>query len=82
MVKKGIFKELRRSKGMKMEIKTILYIITVPFVIWVMDAININSIFKKNKVFQASIVYIMICICVTYLVVNFFVDFFNYSKFI
>jgi uncharacterized integral membrane protein (TIGR02327 family) len=63
-----------------MAIKAILYIIVTPFVIWALDGVNINSIFKKNKILQASILYIMICISLTYLVVNFFMDFFIQTR--
>ncbi|NLM63324.1 MAG: DUF1146 domain-containing protein [Mollicutes bacterium] len=63
-----------------MAIKAILYIIVTPLVIWALDGVNINSIFKKNKILQASILYIMICISLTYLVVNFFMDFFIQTR--
>ena len=65
-----------------MNIKTILYIITIPFSIWALDSINITNVFKKNRYVQARILYIMLSISLTYLVVNFFYDFFTYSKFI
>lgn len=59
-----------------MTIKALLYIVVTPLVIWALDGVNINSIFKKNRIYQASILYIMICISLSYLVVNFFMDFF------
>lgn len=65
-----------------MTIKALLYIFVTPLVIWALDGVNINSIFKKNKIYQASILYIMICISLSYLVVNFFMDFFIYTKII
>lgn len=65
-----------------MGIKALLYIFVTPIVIWALDGVNINSIFKKNKIYQASILYIMICLSLSYLVVNFFMDFFNYTKII
>jgi len=65
-----------------MSIKALLYIFVTPIVIWALDGVNINSIFKKNKIYQASILYIMICLSLSYLVVNFFMDFFNYTKII
>lgn len=63
-----------------MNVKVILYIIMTPLIIWALDGVNINSIFKKNKVYQAYIIYIVISLALTYLVVNFFYDFFMYSK--
>lgn len=65
-----------------MGIKSLLYILTVPFVIWAIDGVNINTIFKKNKLMQATVFYIMIIIATSYLIVNFFYDFFTYSRFI
>ena len=35
--------------------KFILYLFVLPLVIYTMDSINFNSIFKKNKVFKARI---------------------------
>jgi uncharacterized integral membrane protein (TIGR02327 family) len=65
-----------------MEIKTLLYIVVVPLTIWALDSININNLFKKNKYHQARILYIIVSIGLSYLVVNFFTDFFITSRFI
>lgn len=65
-----------------MNLKTILYLITVPFVIYVLDGVRINDIFKKNRLLQARLFYLVICICLSYLLVNFFYDFFLNSKII
>jgi len=62
-------------------IKTILYIITVPFMIWLLDSINFNNFFKKNKVLQARILYLVISLVLSYLLVNFLYDFFLSSSF-
>ena len=40
--------------------KFILYLFVLPLVIYTMDSVNFNSIFKKNKVFQARIFYILV----------------------
>ena len=53
----------------------LLYIIILPLVIWVVDGININSIFKKNRIYQARVIYIIIILALTYLTVNFMYDF-------
>lgn len=63
-----------------MSLKSILYLITLPVVLYSLDSVNINNIFKKNKVYQARIFYLIICLSLTYLVVNFFYDFFLYTK--
>ena len=67
---------------MSMTIKTILYIITVPFVIWALDSVQINQIFKKNRIIQARIFYLILTFSLSYLTVNFFYDFFLYTKII
>ncbi|MBQ9854156.1 MAG: DUF1146 domain-containing protein [Bacilli bacterium] len=55
----------------------LLYSIVFAVIVWVMDGININFIFKKNKVYQARMFYIIIIISLTYLVTNFMIDFLN-----
>lgn len=54
----------------------------VPISIWALDSININGIFKKNKYYQSRVFYLIISISLSYLVVNFFYDFFINTKFI
>mgnify|MGYP002626303704 CR=1 FL=1 len=63
-----------------MSIKTILYIIFVPLSIWALDAINIENKFKKNRYYQSRVLYLLISFALSYLVVNFFYDFFVYTK--
>lgn len=65
-----------------MNIKTILYIISVPLIIWGLDSININNIFKKNRYWQSRLLYMILTVSLSYLTVNFFYDFFLNSKFI
>lgn len=54
-----------------------LYVIVVPFTVWALESININGIFKKNRYYQARFVYLLLSIGLSYLVVNFFMDFFT-----
>lgn len=63
-----------------MSAKAILYIIVFVFTIWALDAVNINIIFKKNRVMQARIVYLLITIAIVYPVTNFLWDFFLLTK--
>ena len=65
-----------------MNIKTVLYIIIVPITIWALESLNINQFFKKNRYYQSRIIYLIISLGLSYLVVNFFYDFFLNSKFI
>ena len=63
-----------------MSVKFILYIIMTPIVIFALDSININSIFKKNKVFQARLFYFLLALSLIYLVTNFVYDCASVSK--
>lgn len=55
--------------------KFILYFVITIIVIWSMDSININSIFKKNiNPLQAKIFYFLLGISMIYLITNFIWD--------
>lgn len=60
--------------------KFFLYILVTISVIWAMDSININQIFKKNKVIQARVFYFFLSISLIYLVTNFIMDLFTSGK--
>ena len=53
-----------------MSIKYILYFIVTIIVIWSLDSININVIFKKNKIWQARVFYFLLALALIYLVTN------------
>lgn len=57
-------------------VRIILYVIFVPLSIWSLECININNLFKKNRYFQARVLYLLISLALSYLVVNFLMDFF------
>ncbi|MGM9878533.1 MAG: DUF1146 family protein [Bacilli bacterium] len=59
-----------------------LYALVTPFVILALDSVNINQIFKKNKVFGARLFLFFIAISIIYLVTNFIYDCATYSKII
>ena len=63
-----------------MSVKFFVYIFVAILVIWAMDSININGIFKKNKILQARVFYFLLGIAMIYLITNFIMDFFEYSK--
>jgi uncharacterized integral membrane protein (TIGR02327 family) len=65
-----------------MTIKTMLYIVTVPLSIWALDSLNFEGKFKKNRYYASRVLYLMLSLALSYLVVNFFFDFYTYSKFI
>ena len=57
-----------------MKVKLLLYLIVGIAVIWSMDSININQIFKKNKIPQAKLFYFFLTLSIIYLVTNCFYD--------
>ena len=56
-------------------LKFLVYIFSAIIVIWSMDGININAIFKKWKIVQARVFYIILALILTYLLANFIYDF-------
>lgn len=60
-----------------MNIKLVLYCIFIPFSIWIITSTNLDKIFKKNSIMQIHSFYIAISLCLSYLLVNFFVDILN-----
>ena len=65
-----------------MTIKTVLYIILTPIIIWTLESINTNNLFKKNRFNQARILYIIVSLGLSYLAVNFLYDFYLSCKII
>ncbi|MDD4733285.1 MAG: DUF1146 domain-containing protein [Bacilli bacterium] len=61
-------------------VKIILYVLAVPITIWSLDSININQIFKQNRIIQARVFYFLLAISISYLAVNFLYDFFLYTS--
>ena len=56
-------------------VKFALYILSAIIVVYSMDGVNINFIFKKNKIIQARIFYLVLVFCLTYLLTSFLYDF-------
>ena len=56
-------------------VKFALYILSAIIVIFSLDAVNINVIFKKNKVLQARVFYLVLVFIFTYLLGSFLYDF-------
>ena len=55
--------------------KIIVYIIVSVAVVWSLEAVNINGIFKKNRIFQARLFYFFLGLSMIYLVTNFIWDY-------
>ena len=56
-------------------VKFALYILSAILVVFSFDAININVIFKKNKVFQARVCYLILIFVLTFHLTSFLYDF-------
>lgn len=65
-----------------MTIKIVLYLIVFPFSLLALDSINIQNVFKKNRYYQSRILFIFLAMSLSYLVVNFFYDFFMSTRII
>ncbi len=58
-------------------VKLILYILVIPLVVFSLDSVNLNAMFKKGQsnYYQARIFYMFLIMGISYLVVNFVNDF-------
>lgn len=57
-----------------------VYLFSTILVIWSLDSVNINKIFKKNKESQAKLFYFLLELSLIYLVSNFLLDLFSSVK--
>ena len=62
-------------------LKFAIYILSSILVIWSMDSVNINGIFKKGKIVQARVFYIILALVLIYLLANLLYDFINIKIF-
>ena len=63
-----------------MSARQILYIIITPLIVWVLQSLKIDHLFKKNKKEQIIVLYVLITLSISYLVVNFIMDFYGIIK--
>ena len=56
-------------------IKFFVYLLSSIVVIWSINAVNINAIFKKGKVIEARVFYIVLALSLIYLLANLIYDF-------
>ena len=57
--------------------KFFLYLFVTIIIIWSLDSVNINQIFKKNRIIQARVFYFLLGLSMIYLVTNFLYDIFS-----
>lgn len=58
----------------------LIYLIVLAIVIWAMEGVNISSIFKKNRLYQAKVFYIIIVFSLSYLTSSFIINFLTSLK--
>lgn len=63
-----------------MSIKFILYCIFIPINIWIITSTNLDKIFKKNSIMQIHCLYLILSLCLSYLLVNFLVDIYSVTN--
>lgn len=58
-------------------VKLILYVLVIPLVVFGMDSVNINGIFKRGQsnYYQARVMYMFIVMALSYCIVQFVNDF-------
>ncbi len=60
-----------------MSAKFIIYILVSIIVIYAFESVNINAIFRKNKVLQARLFYFLLALSMIYLITNFIFDLYS-----
>lgn len=65
-----------------MSAKFAIYLLVSAIVIWAFESVNINTIFRKNKVLQARLFYFLLALSMIYLITNFIFDLYNSFKII
>lgn len=58
----------------------LIYLIVLALTIWAMESVNLNSIFKKNRMYQARVFYILIVLGIAYLASSFIINFLTSLK--
>ncbi len=58
----------------------LIYLIVLAIVIWAMEGVNINGIFKKNRLYQAKVFYIILVFSLSYLTSSFIINFLTSLK--
>lgn len=67
---------------MRMNIKTILYVLFIPLITWLVSSLKIDHLFKKGSTNQIKIFYFIISLIISYLLVNFVFDIYEATRLI
>jgi len=65
-----------------MNLKLYLYVFFVMLSAYTLTGVNFDQIMKKNKIWEARIIVIILSMIMGYLLTNFIYDFFSLSKII
>ena len=60
-----------------MSIKLFLYCVIIPISIFSVTSMNIENYFKKGRILQIKIAYLLLSLIISYLTVNFIMDLYN-----
>ena len=63
-----------------MNVKFLMYCVFIPLSFLALDSVNIQNVFKKNRYMQARFLYVFLTFALSYLVVNFLMDFYTVSQ--
>lgn len=66
-----------KVENIVMNVKLFLYIIIIPLCIWVIEALNLERFFRRNRMLQIITFYVVLSLGLSYLIVNFFYDFYQ-----
>ena len=58
--------------------KVTLYLVTIPFVIWSLESLRLDVLFKKGRDVKIKVFYVLLSLAFSYLVVNCLYDFSYY----
>ena len=61
-------------------VKVLLYILTIPFSVWCLESLRLDTLFKKNRFLQIKLFYLFLSLAISYLVVNCLYDFSYYFQ--
>ena len=61
--------------------KVLLYVITFLISIWALECVRFDQIFKKGRVLQIKVLYMMMAFSLSYLTTNFIYDFALFNSF-
>ena len=61
--------------------KVLLYVVTFLISIWALECVRFDQIFKKGRVLQIKVIYMLIAFSLAYLTTNFIYDFAHFNSF-